>query len=514
VSEIVGELARTRDAFTKPTLKLLGKKYAPVVLSVFMSSFSQERNTYPADQFHALVEALLRELKSAGEDLEALDYEPARAVCRKWVSEKWLEVSSDNPDKHELYTLTSHAREAIDYVHRLAGDRSVFGESRIRTIVEAARRCATDANPNREERIASLDAQIAQLTAERDRLVDGGELEDVSADRVMEEYLDVRDLLEKLPADFLRLSEQVKAIHRIVVEEFRQEGRRAGEVLDVYLERSAQLMVASLEGRAFAGAVELLRDEALMTQLRRDLDIILAHPFAEALHTAEAVDFRNAVTGIRRGINTVLEQRRRLSATLASYITSHNPLRDRELDNLLRRAHNELGSWMQTAGPRARVELDLGLSGVEIGNMRTRFYNAADHAPPPPLIDTRSEAGAAPTLEELRQAGGPSMADLRETLVAALPSEGTVSAGEVFNNLPGALRRPVEVLGLVQIAASTGALDVALAGAGDSTETFETVRVDGSRRALVLPVIEFSQQDRPALIGQRGDGTAEGSHDE
>ena len=42
-------------------------------------------------------------------------------------------------------------------------------------------------------------------------------------------------------------------------------------------------MSESTEGRAFLGAVELLRDDRLLKDLRDDLNTILDHPFAAAV---------------------------------------------------------------------------------------------------------------------------------------------------------------------------------------------------------------------------------------
>lgn len=490
MSEIAAALARAERAFAKPTLSLLARKNAPVVVAVFSQVFSQDRTAIPAEQFHALVDALMRELGAAEES--------SRAMSRRWVSEQWL-VLATSDDGQEQYAMTSHAREAIDYVHRLAGDRAVFGESRIRTIVEAARRCAMDADPNIDTRLARLDEQIAALRAERKLLTAGagagagGAV--VPQARVVEQYLNVRDMTAQLPADFLRLSEHVKNMHRTLVEEFRHEGRRTGEVLDTYLERSAALMSESLEGKAFMGAVELLRDEDLMNQLRRDLDAIASHPFATDQPVGEVADFRNTVSSIRRGITTVLEARRRLSSTLRAYITSHDALRDRDLDDALREAKKEVAGWMRVSGPRARVPLQLGVAGLQIGNTRDRFFDPAEHAPPPPLVDSAADASPAPSLEVLRQRGGPSVAVLRAAVRAALDGDG-VSAAQVFNALPEELRRPVEVLGLMQLAAALGALDDA---GEEGSEVVDTVRVDGTRRALRLPLIAFDQRHRGEL---------------
>jgi hypothetical protein len=502
VSDITGRLAQIRDAFDRPTLALLSRrKWGPVVLAVLMSSFSQNQDPVAAEQFHAQVRTYLSELAAMGEDVPE---GPPRALCRRWVTEQWL-VLSANEDHVEEYALTSHAQEAIDYVKRLSGDRSMFSQSRIKTIIEAARRCANDANPDREERVRRLEEQIQRMTAERDRISGGGEIEVASDDRILEEYLNLRDLIAQLPADFLRVSEAVKSIQRVIASEFRADGRRAGQVLDLYLERSSDLMTESAEGRAFIGAVELLRDDRLLKELRDDLATILGHPFAVAVTPAEARDFRNTVIAVRHGMGVVQEQRRRLSATLRTHIARHDALRDRELDEALRLCRSELASWMARSGPRSRVDVALDLPSLEVAHLRQRFFNPDDHIPPPPLADTEAEAAAATSLEELRMQGGPNLGAFRELIATALHGQDAVSAGEVFAAAGGDLRRPVEVFGLLHIAAASGAAE--FGGSGEA-DLFEAVRPDGSRRSFTAARTVFTHEQLGALEAEDLDGTS------
>jgi hypothetical protein len=501
VSDIAGRLAQIRDAFERPTLALLSRgKRGPVVLAVLMSSFSQNQDPVPAEQLHAQVRTYLSELAAIGEEVPD---DPPRTLCRRWVKEQWL-VLAANEDLAEEYALTSHAQEAIDYVKRLSGDRSMFSQSRIKTILETARRCANDANPDREERVRRLDEQIQRLSAERARIAGGGEIEIASDDRILEEYLNLRDLIAQLPADFLRVSEAVKAIQRAIAGEFRAEGRPAGQVLDLYLERSSDLMTESAEGRAFIGAVELLRDDRLLKELRDDLNTILEHPFSVAVTSAEARDFRNTVIAVRHGMGIVQEQRRRLSATLRTHIVRHDALRERELDEALRRCRSELATWMTSSGPRSRADLALDLPTLEIAHLRQRFYDPDDHIPPPPLTDTEVDAADATSLEELRRQGGPNLSAFRELLAAALQGQEAISAGEIFAGAGDDLRRPVEVFGLLHIAAATGAPDPGDCG---ETDLFEAVRPDRSRRSFTTARTVFTHEQLDAIETANLDGT-------
>lgn len=495
MSDIAGHLGRVRDAFKRPTLSLLSRMRAPIVLAILMASFSRDQEPIAADRFHIQVGAYMSELAAAGEDVPG---DAPRVLCRRWVAERWLMLSA-NEDHVEEYTLTSHAQEAIEYVKRLSGERSMFSQSRIRTILEAAQRCASDANPDRNDRLRRLNGQIRELTAERDRLAAGGEISGVADDRILEEYLNLRDLIAQLPADFLRVSEAVKAIQRVIAGEFRAKGARAGQILDLYLERSADLMSESAEGRAFLGAVELLRDDRLLKDLRDDLNTILDHPFAIALTPAEARDFRNTVIAIRHGMGIVQEQRRRLSATLRAYIARHDALQERELDEALRRCQAGLARWMEVSGPRARTTVNLDLPSHAVVHLKQKFYNPNDHIPPPPLADTDADAAEAVSLEQLRQQGGPNLTVFRDRIAAILRSGvSEVTAGEAFASAPPDLRRPVEILGLVHIAAGAGT-DEPQDPLG--TELFEAIRPDGTQRSFLAPTLTFTQQLAEAESG-------------
>ncbi|MEB0303428.1 DUF3375 family protein, partial [Mucilaginibacter sp. 5C4] len=93
------------------------------------------------------------------------------------------------------------------------------------------------------------------------------------------------------------------AMHRQIVSDFRGEERPIGEVLDEYLAKTDALMSATAEGRAFEGAFTLLRDDALLSDVKNDLEAILDHPFAARLTTAERRTFLGTVGLIRKGID-------------------------------------------------------------------------------------------------------------------------------------------------------------------------------------------------------------------
>jgi len=490
MSEIAGELARVREAFDKPTLRLLDRKWAPFVLAVFKASFSRDRRSVQAERLHAQVDAYLADLRSVGSEVPR---GTGRALCVQWMNDQWLYRETGEGDE-EHYSLTSHALEALLLVENLSRDRALISESRLTTIVDTVRQRATQANPDRDARIRRLDLEIAEKASERSRLADGGEVVDASNEQMHEGYANLVDLIAQLPSDFKRVEESVATMHRQIVNDFRGEERPISEVLDEYLEKTDALMSSTAEGRAFEGAFTLLRDDALHSDLKSDLETIMLHPFALELSAADRRGFMGTVQLIRKGIDDVLTQRNGLTTTLREHIVNHDVVKDRELERLLREINRELATWMRSAGPRSTVTAELMPGALGLEHLRERFYDPAAHLPPPALADVSADAPPPPSLDDMRKQGGPLLGELRDAIVGAFSRGDAASVGVAFNDLDDDLRRPVEILGMLQLATQIDAVTRA-----ETLERFDTVRPDGTRRSFAVPRISLTEDDMAAL---------------
>ncbi|WP_285027866.1 DUF3375 domain-containing protein [Plantibacter sp. ME-Dv--P-122b] len=495
MGEIDGEFGRVRDALERPAIRLLSRPTAPAVVAIFRTTFGRDVQFVAADRFHLQVEEYLGELAARGARIPAGGDERGggRTLCREWVHDQWL-VRTSTDDGEEQYSLTSHALEAVSLVDGLAHDRALISESRLTMILDSVRRWALQADPDRDEHLRRIDAQLAELQAERERVAAGGTVVAASDDRMQDGYANIADLIRQLPSDFRRVEESVIAMHRRIVEDFRNDTRPIGEILDDYLRRTDELMTATAEGRAFEGAFELLRNDDLLQDLKRDLSTILDHPFSARLGPAELRGFRGAVGIIRQGIDDVLAQRRRLTATLRDHIVHHDVVQDRELDTTLRALNQRLGIWMRTAGPRATVDLPLLPETIDIEHLRERFYDPDVEVAPPPITTTVERTdGAAMSLDILRSQGGPLLDELRAGLLDAVTS-GAEDAHAAFSGLDPELRRPVELFGLVHLMTQLGTYDEQA-----PRRRYETVRPDGTTTAFELPAFPLGEAGVAAL---------------
>ena len=488
MSDIAGELARVKGAFAQPTLTLLHQRQAPVVITVFRAAFGRNNRPIPTARLHTQVEEHLAEIRLSGES--EVPNGTGKELCHRWMRGQWLVRSLDETDQ-EVYTLTSHAQQALELVKNLSRDRATLSEHRIATILGTVRRFNSEANPDRSARVTLLNAEIARLQAERDRLVDGAEMVSATEDYMLEGFTELLSLISALPSDFARVDERFAQIRAQLLADFRSERRPAGEVIDEYLARADALMTATQEGRAFEGAFALLRDDALVTQLREDLTALLDHPLSDRiLGDADRTELRGTVKLVRDGLDRVLAQRSRVTATLKEYIVSHDAARDRELEQTLRQVESELMTWMSSTGPRATHDVPLLPARASVEHLRERFYDPADDVLPERIAPVEDDEAPSLSLSTLMAQGGPQLPALRQRLDDALADlVPAASLGEVFGGLEPSLRRPVEIFGLLHLAADHDWEPEA------ATEAYAAVRPDGTRRAFEVPRLPLPDPD-------------------
>jgi hypothetical protein len=480
---ITGELARVQEAFDQPTLTLLHQKHAPVVLAVFRSVFTRDNPAIETSILHERVDALIGALQQTGTEVPTGS---GRELCLRWMHGQWLlRVIEDGV---EVYRLTSHAQDALTQVTSLSRERGSLNEHRITTIVTTIRRFNSAINPDRGARVELLTSEIDRLDRERQRLLDGGDLGEVSDDYLADGFQEILSLIEGLPAEFARAAEGFETLKRRQMVSFRDEGATAGELLDRSLHQIDLLMTQTPEGRAFEGAFALLRDDALQEQLEQDLVTLLSHPGAQALLTrGEHTELRQTVDFIRIRLEQVLSVRARVTQNLREFVTTRNVDGDRELDQTLRELDRALTEWMHTSGVLAKTDVQLLPVRSNVPHLRERFHDSATAKPPLPLV-ARSDTGQAlsqEALERARQAGGPSLLRLRELLDAhLLELENLSTLAELFNSLPAELRRPAEVLGLWHLARHR---PEAFLATGE--EIYVALRPDGTTRRLRGPLL-------------------------
>ncbi|MEU4387547.1 DUF3375 domain-containing protein [Promicromonospora sp. NPDC023805] len=474
-------------AFQEPMLDLLHRRYAPLVVSLLSLVFTPERPTVPVAEAHTEIGDALDQLRAQGHELNAdgtraIPLGSARELCRQWSDVGWLKRQIVDGDV-EVYQLSAHAVGALEVAGRAGGARARVSESRVRTLLDAVERLAQDADPDVAVRMARLQAQIDRLQAELLRLDRGGEVDQVADEELLEEAENVLHLVRELPADFARVAESIKAMQRDVVTALRQDERPSGDVLREYLERGEQVMTTTPEGRAFAGALRLIGDPQRIDELSLQLDTVLRHRFTGRLAGQQRAELRDVGRRIEQGVAEVIKAQRQASHVITTQVRNHDPLRDRQVDELLREVMISFQAWMPTTRRGQEVDPLRRLPVADVAHLR---QSTSDLSPPQPPVPLQApDDGADTDLEDgAREWGGPHYAELREHLASfagALTGDGgRADLAAVFSAAPESIRRPVDLLGLLELADHQDMTET------DQVAVVEAIRPDGTRRRFAF----------------------------
>ena len=461
-------------------LRLLRAVNFPWVMSILTEYLSH--GPVAASEFHEYVDLEVRNLQANG--IEIAERESAREYCNTWVNNQW--ISRTLVADEEQYELTAATLDVVSMTDRLINRRSTASESRLKQIIDAVARLATDANPDAQARVERIDEEIARLQGQRQAFEDATYAP--TAPGELREQLDgINDLARHLPSDFKRVSDSVYAMHKKFVAETKERGMTRGEMLREFFTEH-DLLASSDEGRAFQGLMALLSDSRAQAALRRDISDLLQQDFAATLTKDERSALRDLMKTMTTHGQAVQNTYRRLTQSLDRYVETQTR-DDHLLTTLLAQAHAAATKAFDASKGRRSINFRLGGTPLDVDSVsRLQILDPRLSETPPPLTEDYFETETW-SLEQLRERGGPRMVELvsavNRALVASLSSQ--ISAADVFATVDDALRRPQSIVGLLQLAARHRA--VALPG---QTETVQTTRPDGSSREQTIPLVIFT----------------------
>ncbi|GAA1213358.1 MULTISPECIES: DUF3375 domain-containing protein [Microbacterium] len=466
--------SRAVTAFSTPTLDLLHGRFAPFVVASLSLLFTADRASIPIADAQAELSEILDELRGAGDDEDdrRVPAGTGRDVARNWVRLGWLVQQID--EDIEVYRLSAHAVEALEIAGRTGGGRTRVSNSRVRTLLEAVEHLADSAEADPLRRLARLREERAALDAEIDRIEESGRADPLDDEELYEEAENVLHLARELPADFTRVAESLKLMQRDVVAHLRRDERPTGEVLREYLQRAQDVMNSTPEGRAFAGALRLIGDPDRIDALTEQLHGLLRQPFARMLDATQRAELDAIGRRVELGVEEVLAAQRRASHVITGQVKTHDPLRDRQIDDLLRDVIAALHVWDGTGASAAPVR---SLPLIDLGHLRQTVSSIRPPAVPAPLAD--AEDVEFPDVDT-RAWGGPRYAELEEYVSNLGPEFDLATA---FEDAADDTRRPVDLVGLLEIAHRNGMTE------SDAVSVVEALRPDGSTRRFAFGAV-------------------------
>lgn len=471
-------------AFKNPTLDLLHGRYAPFVVAALSLMFTAERPAVPVADAHVEAGTFVEELRAAGLDLDErrIPGGTGREICRYWVRVGWLVPHIQ--DGVELYRLSAQAVGALEVAGRAGGGSAKVSRSRVRTLLESVEQLTQSAETDPAKRLARLRDERAAIDAEIARLEDDEDVfEPIDDDQLLEDTENVLHLTRELPADFVRVAESINAMQRDVIAELRRDERPTGEVIREYLHRGEHVMDATPEGRAFAGALKLIGDPEHIDNLTEQLHGLLARPFARLMSAEQRNELRAIAKRVEQGVQEVLNAQRRASHVITTQVRTHDPIRDREVDHLLRSVMSGLQAWVPESKAGDRVEPLRSLPMAGIGHLRQSVSDPRPPTAPAPLREAAEHADDAVFMDaDTRAWGGPNYGELEAYVAGLDAAEFDLATAFAGIQRPGA-RRPADLLGLLEIAHRNGSVE------GEDVSVVEALRPDGTSRRFAFGAV-------------------------
>lgn len=488
MSDVLLEFGRVEEARSNAALQLVTYKWASLAIAVFRTSFGDQQRTVPSERLQLRVDSFIEDLSDRGFQVPDQD---GKSLCREWTNRQWLRRLA--LDDGTVYELTSSAFQAMRVIDSLGSQTTMLSESRLTMIIDAMRRAATAADPDRASRVAALQEQVDLMTRERDELLAGAEVRVASNEQMLMQYRDISDLLAQLPGDFRRVEESIADIRQAMVQGFREDLRPRGEVLGEYLEASEHLMQKTEAGRAFMTASEMLRDEKVLDDFRADAQTILRHPFAapDLMTQRERRVLSSADQVLRDGLSVVQEQQHQASRSLTEYLESHDAGVDRELVQVLAALDRAIGAWMVDARVRAAVPMPWMPAALDIDHLPSRWPTAGGVCSLEALAPIDSMTAPIADVDDWRRSGGPRTEVLIPKVEQLLRSGAASSVAGAFGQLSAEDRRPVELWGLAQWALDE---DLWAPAAVKGSESVTAIRPNGVERQLLFPHVGHGKE--------------------
>ena len=221
------------------------------------------------------------------------------------------------------------------------------------------------------------------------------------------------------------------------------------------------------------------------------LDTIANAPVFEGTSWEQSRRLQRGWTQISQGISDVNGENRRASHVIGRAIAQHDVARDRELTRLLKELEGAAYRWASTVPKTQRAPFETTIQAWDVKTLQRSPWSQDQTSPPPQLAPTERDTEP-PTLEELRVLGGPLTAEILDAIAQAAPPDAKqfdLAAG--FNALPAAMRRPAEIVGLVQLATTLGLAK----SLSDDLVGYVCVGLDGRTAVWRGPRITISRGD-------------------
>jgi hypothetical protein len=344
-------------------------------------------------------------------------------------------------------------------------------------------------SPDRLAQAQRIDDEIAELHQRKQEVLEGRGGTATFA-QMSEQLREVLAMTRSLPADFRQLRSMVEERHKMIARGALAEIPKA-DMVESYLHEN-DLLASTPEGVAYRRFARMLSSSEESATIQRDLDQVLAAPFARAHMTpAQWQSLETMFSTLMSAELDVQQAYVRWTASLRRVLTRAAHGRHARLLALSSLALEAAADWV-AADPQSRgLELDADVLGVGLFGVEdvSQMQLWRDVGPQNVSVSVTAAGGELPPAERaaLRLAAGTSLKAVTKRINELVAERGMVTAAEVFERTPAEFQRLGSLVAMLDLAVQYGTINPNVA---------EQVTLSGRREhelTVLLPHLAFHE---------------------
>ena len=458
MSEVVSQYVQLESTFADGAMRLLRSDYAQTSIALLRELFADGTTHRDSEVFYAQVDAMLDELDIAdckiwrhgdGSKLDARE-----VVNEKWVREFKLLERRILPTGESEHSLRPEALAVLAATDDISNETIKLSSPRVEMIVEALKKLSMVVNPDPVAQRKDLVEKVKEAQKALDDFDRYGKLTGDLNPIAM--YHNALDLMSQVPVDMSRIEEMMYEERNNLIDSFHQDGRPGGELVAEYLARSDDLFSGTDSGQVYNGAIRMLSNRRLNSQISRRVRMICRSEPMQKMEPTERMALEHSWKNMVNGMQGVLKLRRSCSETVANAITQYDHEVYREYTANLKELYRLVLDRCLThpAIGRSLMIDPIGTSNVE--TLMYRMSTKPTRQPPPPLHVADRDSLPKIDLERLRFFGAARTQEVLDAIEAFIPESGEIRLAAAFNQIDLDLRREVELAGLMRFALLAG----------------------------------------------------------
>ena len=346
--------------------RLLAADDAPFCCAFFYQEFiAENRRNIPEEAVLHDLQAFLYQYGGAEKREEENLEREAQERLKVWANDDHQWLRRFTRDRMICYDLTASAQKAVEWLWSLRERKFIGTESRLHLFFHLLHEIEHDANPDREARIAFLEARKKEINEELKMLRQGGAVQVLTDVQIKERFLNAMDIGESILSDFRAVKDRFQEMYEKFRKEVNEWDEGKGKLIDLCLDNQ-KMVEESEQGKSFTAFFNYLMQS---DESDRDFDetvrkVLLLGNLSQM---AKASDIRHIKYAWTSGAEDVQETADKITAQISWYVNEKHLEEKRNIYCLIRDIQEKAAALRGRIPKReAFMMLDEGAADVDL----------------------------------------------------------------------------------------------------------------------------------------------------